>query len=177
MRVDPSLRTSVAVLAVISMAYVVALVGLGVHVPAIVYNASGSAPLGFYYLDHRLPRRGEVAVVRPSPMLAASIGARGMLPAGVPLVKQVAAIGGDEVCRSKEPIGTLAVNGKVVAEVQDQDREGRPLPAWEGCIRLFEGQYFLLQPHPLSFDSRYFGPVSSCDILGVARPVWTWDPD
>jgi conjugative transfer signal peptidase TraF len=177
MHVDPSLRTSVAVLAVISMAYVVTLVGLGVHAPAIVYNASGSAPLGFYYLDHRLPGRGEVAVVRPPPMLAASMAARGILPAGVPLVKQVTALGGDEVCRSREPIGTLAVNGKVVAEVQDNDREGRPLPAWEGCIRLVEGQFVLLQPHPHSFDSRYFGPVSSCDILGVARPVWTWDPD
>jgi conjugative transfer signal peptidase TraF len=177
MRVDPSLRTSVAVLAAISMAYVVTLVGLGVHAPAIVYNASGSAPLGFYYLDHRLPSRGEVAVVRPPPMLAASMAAHRMMPAGVPLVKQVTALGGDEVCRSREPIGTLTVNGKVVAEVQDQDREGRPLPDWEGCIRLVEGQFFLLQPHPHSFDSRYFGPVSSCDILGVARPVWTWDPD
>jgi type IV secretory pathway protease TraF len=24
---------------------------------------------------------------------------------------------------------------------------------------------------------RYFGPVSKCDILGVARPLWTWNPD
>lgn len=177
MRVDPSLRARILVLAAISVADIATLVGLDVHAPAIIYNASGSAPLGFYYLDHRPPGRGEVAVVRAPPMLSASMAARGILPAGVPLVKQVAALGGDEVCRSREPVGTLAVNGNVIAEVQDQDREGRPLPAWEGCIRLVEGQFFLLQPHPHSFDSRYFGPVPGCDILGVARPVWTWDPD
>ena len=38
------------------------------------------------------------------------------------------------------------------------------------------GEFFLLQPHPLSFDSRYFGPVLRCDIVGVARPLWTWNP-
>ena len=161
MRVDPSLRARVAVLAAISMACIATLVGLGVHAPAIIYNASGSAPLGFYYLDHRLPGRGEVAVIRPPPRLAASMAARGMLPAGVPLVKQVAALGGDEVCRSREPIGTLAVNGNVIAEVLDHDREGRPLPGWEGCIRLVEGQFFLLQPHPHSFDSRYLDRKST----------------
>jgi type IV secretory pathway protease TraF len=34
-----------------------------------------------------------------------------------------------------------------------------------------------LQPHPYSFDSRYFGLVLRCDVLGVARPLWTWNPD
>jgi hypothetical protein len=69
------------------------------------------------------------------------------------------------------------INGQVLAEVFDKDREGRPLPSWEGCIRLVDGEFFLLQPHPYSFDSRYFGPVMRCDILGVARPLWTWNPD
>jgi type IV secretory pathway protease TraF len=84
-----------------------------------------------------------------------------------PLLKQVEAIGGDEICRTREPIGNISINGKVVAEVLDKDRQGRPLPAWEGCMRLVEGAYFLLQPHPNSFDSRYFGPVLRCDILGA----------
>jgi type IV secretory pathway protease TraF len=69
------------------------------------------------------------------------------------------------------------VNGKIVADVLDQDREGRRLPSWNGCIWLVDGEFFLLQPHRHSFDSRYFGPVSRCDILGVARPMWTWNPD
>jgi conjugative transfer signal peptidase TraF len=147
------------------------------EVPLLIYNATGSAPLGLYYLEKRLPARGELAVFRPPPVIEFLIIAHQILPVPVPLLKRVEATGGDEICRAKAPIGTISVNGKVVAEVLEKDREGRPLPAWDGCMRLVEGEYFLLQPHPHSFDSRYFGPVLRCDILGVARPIWTWNPD
>jgi conjugative transfer signal peptidase TraF len=178
MRIDRfRLIPRIAVLLAISAAYVAMLIGFDVREPLIIYNASGSAPLGFYDIDSRLPTRGELAVIKPPPLIELMIVARGILPPSVPLVKQVAAIGGDEVCRSKEPQGAIAINGKVVAEVLDQDREGRPLPSWDGCIRLVDGEFFLLQPHPHSFDSRYFGPVLRCDILGVARPLWTWNPN
>ncbi|MBR0900093.1 S26 family signal peptidase [Bradyrhizobium tropiciagri] len=146
-------------------------------VPLLIYNASGSAPLGLYYLEQRLPARGELAVFKPSAPIELLIAAYEILPDPVPLLKRVEASGGDEVCRAREPIGTISVNGKVIAEVLERDGEGRPLPSWEGCMRLVEGEYFLLQPHPRSFDSRYFGPVLRCDILGVARPLWTWNPD
>jgi len=177
MQIDRRLRSRFAVLAAISVANIAMLVGLDAHAPLVIYNASGSAPLGFYYLENRLPGRGEVAAIRPPPMLEAMMAARGILPVGVPLVKQVTAVGGDEVCRSRESAGTLAVNGRVVAEVLDKDRKGRPLPSWDGCIRLVDGEFFLLQPHPHSFDSRYFGPVMRCDIIGVAHALWTWNPD
>jgi type IV secretory pathway protease TraF len=114
---------------------------------------------------------------RRQPLLELLIVARGILPPSVPLVKPVTAVGGDEVCRSKEPVNTIAINGKVVAEVFDKDHEGRQLPTWNGCMRLIDGEFFLLQPHPYSFDSKYFGLVLRCDVLGVARPLWTWNPD
>ncbi|UWU66136.1 S26 family signal peptidase [Bradyrhizobium sp. NC92] len=146
-------------------------------VPLLIYNATGSAPLGFYYVEPRLPARGELAVFKPPPGIEILIIAHEILPTPVPLLKRVEATGGDEICRAKDPIGTISINGKVVAEVLKKDRQGRPLPVWEGCMRLVEGEFFLLQPHPNSFDSRYFGPVLRCDILGVARPLWTWNPD
>jgi len=170
------LRLQISVLATISVVIVAMLIANGVRAPLIVYNASGSAPLGFYYLEDRLPSRGETAVVAPPPLVEAMITSRGILPASVPLVKQIAAVSGDEVCRSNKPTGTIAINGKVLAEVFEKDREDRPLPSWEGCMILINGEFFLLQPHPYSFDSRYFGPVSRCDILGVARSIWTWNP-
>jgi conjugative transfer signal peptidase TraF len=170
------LRLQVTVLAAISAAIVAMLIAVGVRAPLVIYNASASAPLGFYYLEHRLPARGEIAVVAPPPLIELMITSRGILPASAPLIKQVAAIGGDEVCRSKEPVNAIAINGKVAAEVLETDREGRPLPSWQGCLRLVDGEFFLLQPHPFSFDSRYFGPVLRCDILGVAHPLWTRKP-
>ena len=178
MRIDRDrLRLQIAVMATISAAYVAMLIGFEPHAPLLVYNASGSAPLGFYVLENRLPRRGEMAVINPPPAVELMLVASGILPPSVPLVKQVAAVGGDEVCRSDEPNGTISINGKVVAETFDKDGDGRPLPVWSGCMRLVEGEFFVMQPHPYSFDSRYFGPVMKCDILGVARPLWTWNPD
>lgn len=171
------LLRKMAMLAVISVTCIVTIVGMAPHAPIIVYNASGSAPLGFYRVENRLPMRGETAVIEPPPLIELMLVSRGFLPPSVPLIKQIAAIGGDEVCRSKESGGVLSINGKVVVETVEKDREGRPLPAWEGCMKLIDGEFFLLQPHPHSFDSRYFGPVMRCDVIGVARPVWTWNPD
>lgn len=170
------LASKLTILAGVSVGLVTTLVAIPPQAPLIVYNASGSAPLGFYRVENRLPERGEIAVVRPPPLIELMIVARGILPPSVPLLKQVAATGGDEVCRSEQPTGTLSINGKVVAETFAADREGRSLPSWQGCMRLIDGEFFLLQPHPLSFDSRYFGPVLRCDIAGVARPLWTWNP-
>jgi conjugative transfer signal peptidase TraF len=177
MRIDHTrLRLQVPVLAAMSAAIVSVLISFGGRTPLVIYNASGSAPLGFYYLENRFPGRGETAVVRPPPLIELMLVARGIMAPSVPLLKQIAAMGGDEVCRSKDPLHAITINGKVVAETFDNDRDGRPLPEWEGCLKLIEGEFFLLQPHPLSFDSRYFGPVLRCDIVGVARPLWTWNP-
>jgi conjugative transfer signal peptidase TraF len=167
----------IAVLWAMSASIIAILMSPLAEVPFVIYNASGSAPLGFYYLERRMPSRGELAVFKPAPNIELLIIAHGVLPVPVPLLKQVAGAGGDEICRAKEPVGTISINGRVIAEVLDKDQRGLPLPSWEGCTRLADGEYFLLQPHPRSFDSRYFGPVLRCDILGVARPLWTSNPD
>ena len=167
----------IVVLALIAAACVAMLVASQVRAPLVIFNGSASAPAGFYYLENRLPARGEIAAVAAPAAVELMIAAYGVLKPGLPLIKRIAAVGGDEVCRFDEPTGTLSINGKVVAEVLETDRKGRRLPYWEGCIRLVEGEFFLLQPHPHSFDSRYFGPVMKCDILGTARPIWTWGPD
>ncbi len=43
-----------------------------------------------------------------------------------------------------------------------------PCQSWEDACGSSR-EYFLLQPHPHSFDSRYFGAVLRCDILGIGR--------
>ncbi|WP_024512899.1 S26 family signal peptidase [Bradyrhizobium sp. ARR65] len=178
MLVDPEIVGSrVGIASTMCTGVIAILMSFAPKLPWLIYNASGSAPLGFYYVQRRLPLPGELAVFEPPPAIELVIIAHRVLPAAVPLLKQIAAAGGDEVCRANEPVGTISINGKVIAEVLEKDEEGRPLPTWEGCMRLVEGEFFLLQPHPRSFDSRYFGPVLGCDILGVAHPLWTWNPD
>jgi type IV secretory pathway protease TraF len=52
MRIDHSgLRLRIAAMAAISVANIAMLIGFDVRVPLVVYNASGSAPLGFYYVE------------------------------------------------------------------------------------------------------------------------------
>ena len=170
------LRPKLVIFTGVSAGVILTLVSFAPQTPLIVFNATSSAPRGFYRVENRLPSRGEIALVQPPPLVELMIVNRGFLPPAVPLLKQVAAAAGDEICRSEQPVGVVSVNGKVVAETFQTDRSGRALPSWQGCMRLIDGEYFLLQPHPLSFDSRYFGPVLRCDIVGVARPLWTWDP-
>ena len=47
------------------------------------------------------------------------------------------------------------------------DGQGRPLPTWSGCVRLAANQVFLLGLTDDSFDSRYWGPISTDVIDGV----------
>jgi conjugative transfer signal peptidase TraF len=161
------------VIAILVMAAAAIVISSQNERPWLLYNASGSAPIGFYRIEYRSPHRGETAVIRPSATLEKLLSTHGLLPSGVPLLKQIIALGGDRICRSD---GVILINGKAIAEALDHDAEGRPLPAWDGCFTLFAGQFFLLQPHPYSFDSRYFGPVGEAQIIGVARPLWTWNP-
>ncbi|MGJ4924811.1 hypothetical protein ACQR1H_31170 [Bradyrhizobium sp. HKCCYLRH2015] len=62
------------------------------------------------------------------PTIELMIASRGILLGSMPLVKEIAAIGGDEVYRSRAA-GTISFNGKMVANVLVTDRKGRPLPS------------------------------------------------
>jgi len=138
--------------------------------PLLVWNVSGSAPRGLYaVLPGRAPDKGAMVVARlPEPVrrLAAR---RHYLPLGVPVVKRVAASGGDQVCATGS---TLFINGKPAGQRLRADRSGRRLPAWHGCVRLLARQVLLLTPATRSFDGRYFGPTDRADLIGTARLIW-----
>jgi len=139
--------------------------------PKLVWNASASAPIGLYRVVSGTPKRGDLALVR-APNSAAKLAAeRGYLPRNVPLVKRVAALSGNEVCAFHEAI---FVEGKIAALRRKTDRAGRPLPWWNECRELGTDELFLLtNDRSDSFDSRYFGPVSSANLIGRLVPLWT----
>jgi conjugative transfer signal peptidase TraF len=153
----------------------VALAALGFSVlarpePILVWNSSASAPLGLYLVlpESRL-RPGDLALVTPPEGIADMAARRGYLPRGVPLIKQVAAMGGDDVCAKGD---IITINGDTVAVRQKADRAGRPLPWWEGCRVLSAGEILFLMPAAESLDGRYFGPLSSVHVIGRLVPLW-----
>ena len=151
----------------------VALVGVSAIAhprPRLVWNVSASVAVGLYRVISGAPERGDFILVRIPKSIESLAAMRGYLPAGVPLIKRVAAVAGDDVCAFD---GAVIVNGEIVARQRKADRAGRLLPRWNECRKLVRGEFFLLGDAPDSLDSRYFGPVSSDRAIGRLAPLWT----
>lgn len=139
--------------------------------PRLVWNASESSPPGLYLVAPP----GQVGpgdmVIAWAPAEARRLGAeRHYLPSNVPLVKRVAAVGGDRVCAAGE---SVFVNGRLETLRRARDGAGRPMPWWNGCEDLRDGDLFLLTPSvPDSFDGRYFGITRAPEVVGSARLIW-----
>ena len=133
----------------------------------IVYNASDSAPRGWYVVvpaDHL--RVGQYVVARLPEDIGVLAASRGYVPRSVPVLKRIAAIGGQRVCIRG---AAVYIDGVEVARVLDADLSKRPLTAWRRCRPLVQGELFLLNADvPQSFDSRYFGPVDISFVRGRA---------
>ena len=142
-----------------------------------------SLPKGFYWLSPPSPSRGDIALAcLPAP--AAKLGrARGYLRAGEceggvrPVGKSVAAVQGDFISLGQ---GEIRVNGVRIGthSPPDLDSRGRPLSRVpDGTYEVGRGEVWLVSTHhPLSWDSRFFGPVSERDILGELLPIWVLAP-
>jgi conjugative transfer signal peptidase TraF len=143
------------------------------HAPVLVWNASESVPIGLYYVQ---PAGGlfvtTLVLAMPPEPLASSLAQAGYLPGGVPLLKRILAVPGQSVCRRNVMI---SVDGVDVGTARERDRHGRPLPAWQGCRTIADGEVFLMNwDEPASLDSRYFGPIPTSAIIGRADPLWTF---
>lgn len=136
-----------------------------------VYNASDSVPIGWYHIAPASSlAAGDLVLVRLLPEAMTLAAQRGYLPASVLLLKTVAAVAPQLVCVRG---GQVRVDGRLVARRLSWDRQGRALPAWRACRHLIGNELFLLSTtNPESFDSRYFGPVSTDAVIGRARPLW-----
>jgi conjugative transfer signal peptidase TraF len=142
--------------------------GLADRSPWLIWNASASVPIGLYAI-HTVGalRAGDLVLVKP---LASFLADRGYLPLGVLLVKHVAALPGQFVCRDGH---TVSIDVVAVGEARERDSRDRPLPSWQGCRVIAPGQVFLLNARSAdSLDGRYFGPLPGASIVGRAAPLW-----
>nr|WP_269214063.1 S26 family signal peptidase [Brucella pseudogrignonensis] len=148
----------------------------------IIWNASASVPVGLYRIVSLDMSEGDrldftdLAVVMPPDDLAGFLDERRYLPRGLPLLKPVLALSGTIVCRNGAEITAY---GMTWGQARERDGQGRPLPIWQGCGKIAEGQAFFMNwDSPDSFDGRYFGPLPLSVVVGRAIPIWTTDdPD
>ena len=140
-------------------------------VPNLIWNASSSVPIGLYSVrPTNIHHVGDLVMVKPPEALAAFLDTRGYLARGVPLLKQIAGLPGQVVCR----IGhTVTIDGVTMGQALDRDRIGRILPVWDGCRCVADQEVFLMNWQSVnSLDGRYFGPLSASAIVGRAHPLW-----
>lgn len=165
-------RTGIAILCAAGLGFLASPPALS-GAKALVYNASASAPRGWYWISRASQIHVGDVVLAPLPRsMAALADARHYLPASVPILKRVGAVGNHHVCIRGS---WVLIDTHIVAQLLARDGAGRPLPAWQGCRTLLNGELFLLNTrHRASFDSRYFGPIPEASVLGVARALWTW---
>ncbi len=139
-----------------------------------VINTTKSFPKGIYRKEARDFRKGDLVLVCPPDRpvfrdaLEMGLLAPGLCPGGFGyLIKQVVATEGDFV----EIVSSgVTVNGK---RQKNSRRQSLGLEHVEMPFRgkLQEKEVVLMSPHPLSFDSRYFGIVSS---EAVQAPLTAW---
>jgi conjugative transfer signal peptidase TraF len=141
-----------------------------------LWNVSGSVPIGLY----RLRPVGKLVVtelvaVQPPESLAVFLADRRYLPRGVPMLKRVLALPGQTVCRHGL---TITVDTIEIGVAREHDNRGRPLPVWQGCHVVVDGEVFLMNGQSAdSLDGRYFGALPITAIVARAEPLWTGEGD
>jgi len=157
------------------------------HAVGLRINESPSLPVGVWRISplrHEVRRDDVVSFCPPDTWVFSEARLRGYLGSGVceggyePLLKPIAAIEGDRVTRTEQGI---RINGRLIANSKclDHDGSSRPLPGAEAndVIVAKDEVWVISSYNPLSFDSRYFGPVPVSTIEGLARPLFVMGPE
>jgi conjugative transfer signal peptidase TraF len=142
------------------------------------FNSSPSLPVGMYITT--ADERSNLVEFCPAEPFGSFSIARGYRDAGTcrdgaaPLLKPVVASAGDAVELSARGI---SVNGVLLPNTAplSKDSKGRPLRAWPfGRYSVAPGTVWVASSHhPRSFDSRYFGPISTAAIRHRLKPFLT----
>ncbi len=138
----------------------------------VIWNASPSAPIGFYQV-HPVDQIDvqDFVAVNPPERHERFVTERRYLPPDIPLLKRIVGLPDQTVCRIDR---NITVDGVAMGEALRHDSIGRPMPVWQGCRRIAAGEVFLMNRSvENSLDGRYFGPIPATSIIGSAVPLWT----
>ena len=131
----------------------------------LIWNRTGSVPEGLYWLSDEPFTKGGWVVVSARSAEAQWAELHGFVGEDWPLLKRVAGVPGDEICRDGV---TILINGMPAGAALLETGDGVVLPSWSGCRRVAEYEIFLMNAHPNSLDGRYFGITSARDVEGSA---------
>ncbi len=143
-------------------------------------NLTPSYPRGLWRIEtlDRAPAAGDLVFICP-PDTAEFERAfergyirRGLCAGGLsPLIKTVAGVSGQQVDVAEQ----VSIDGRPLSDsdVRHTDAAGRPLASFAGGV-IPAGEVYLHSDFAGSYDSRYFGPIPSSGVLGLARPMLTF---
>ncbi|WGR90723.1 conjugative transfer signal peptidase TraF (plasmid) [Bradyrhizobium sp. ISRA443] len=145
-------------------------------------NMTASYPRGLWRIEtlDRAAAAGDLVFICPPDTaefkraLARGYIRRGLCAGGLsPLIKTVAAVGGQRV----DVADQVSIDGRPLpaSDVRQTDAAGRPLAPFAGGV-IPAGELYLHSDFAGSYDSRYFGPIPSSGVLGLARPILTFGP-
>ena len=129
-------------------------------------NLSPSVPMGLYRL------RALPSVLTPGMLVLLPVPAavRPWHRGGMPVLKPVAAVAGEEVCVRDSG---LWIGRQWYGDVYGE-ADGKRLPHLDGCKVVLDGSVFLASTQPRSLDGRYFGMTPLTDLTARAMVLWTW---
>jgi|SRR4029077_8440894 type IV secretory pathway protease TraF len=139
----------------------------------VVYTPSASLPKGWYLRVWTVGEIGvgDLVVAETPPHL------RRLLPPGFPhagLLKQIAAVGGMEVCWTPDAMQVHTAAGtQRYWKHPAITRRDEP----DHCEVLTSAVVVLVGTHPRSMDGRYLGPILRAYIRFRVVPLWTWGGD
>jgi signal peptidase I len=123
------------------------------HLNQLIFlNRTNSMPLGFYvrYSSNKL-KIGDIIVFNLND------------------IKYIAAHEGDDIC--VDSASTLWVNSLSVAQI-NIEKYPEKIPEQSSCQRLKKDEFLVLGDHQDSYDSRYFGPIKTHDVISPVKPLW-----
>ena len=140
----------------------------------ITCSATTSMPRGFYLvMPTKEIKRYDIVEFMPPPAALEFIAKHHWAPKSGLIIKYVFALPGDDICVRNHAIW---INGQKIGKVYHFYAPGKLLPQTKICGKLKENEYLLLSTKKeRSFDGRYFGAVTSSNILGKAVPLWVFD--
>ncbi len=146
------------------------------------FNHSQSVAPGFYWVVDKPPEKGDFVSFCPAQDSITQMAyERGYIGFGncpghtERLLKIVNGKGGDTIELTKAGV---VINGSLLSNttILTQDGLNRPLTLFDKKRRILQADelWVMTNRSPLSFDSRYFGPIRLAQISAVVKPIWTW---